>query len=226
MVLVTPAIAVIVFVIIVIVAVMVAAAIRPNNFDNTRIKTFIGCMAGFGIFVTFLFYFSVVGLQQQQQRLSFQDVTSSIVAMRDNILAEIQRAVETIPQFAYSLLPLLACGAIYSTGDLCSSRGCIQIYNLSSKIFSLFQAVVLSYAFFDVDPVALNATFLQHTNSPYLYEEWEKQYINYSMDVQNYTNLLFEFGRGVTIQEPEQYRLAAVKMVGDVRYGRINFNYR
>lgn len=227
MVLVTPSVTIIVLLLITIIALMIAAAVNPYHFEKTRIKTFLGAVAGLGIFVTFLFYYSVVGLQQQQQRLSILDATSNIVlTLRTQLLADIKAATATIPQFAYSLLPLLPCGTLYSEGDLCSNRGCVETYDLAARVFALFLAAILSYSFFDVDPISLTATFLQYAHSPFLYQQWELQYINYDTDMRSYTNLLFEYGLPITDQTPQAYEAAAARMVNDPRYKRINFNNR
>src|SRR6516225_10796376 len=106
----TPNVALGAFVIILLVALFIANLCNPKYYNTTRAKIFISCLAGLGIFVTFLFYYSIVSLQQSQQRYDIIRMTSHISKMLSHeVLNLLQEASLKIPSFTSSLFPLLNC---------------------------------------------------------------------------------------------------------------------
>ena len=226
MVVITPQIAVTVFIIVIIVAIFVTWQSDPINYDHSRAHIFIATLARLGIFITFLFYYSVVGLQQQQQRLSILQETSNISSnILDTFARQIQTTAEIAPQFAFSLIPLLPQAAVYeSIPDSCSARQAMEVQNLSFTIFDLWQDVTLSHRFLDVGDLALNSNFLQRAHSPYLYQMWEVNKLNFNFSTQQYGDLLFEYGLAITdSRNPQAYVDAANTMMSDPRYEMIGF---
>ena len=104
---VNPSFAVAVFVTIVIIAIIIAWVSNPEYFEETKIRVFIICLAGLGIVLTFLFYYSILTLEQEQQNLTrLQQTTILGEDLLNGVLIEIEKSVPIIPDFALSLLPL------------------------------------------------------------------------------------------------------------------------
>jgi len=105
---VTPRIAFGFFLVILVVAGIIAW--RFNNYseyDKGAFHTFIAILAGLGIFVTFLFYYSVIELQQQQQAKSnLQELCRINDAVLNSVLNEIKQASLIVPNFVLSINPL------------------------------------------------------------------------------------------------------------------------
>src|SRR5688572_9218711 len=97
---VTPAMALFVFISILIVSLLIAGSCNPTKFDTTRTKIFITCLAGFGVVITFLFYYGVVSLQQAQQRLAIVNLTSSLnKTLLKGVMDQIHCASDKVPHF-------------------------------------------------------------------------------------------------------------------------------
>jgi hypothetical protein len=224
MVLVTPGVALIVFLIVLLIAFLVAYKSEITEFSKTRTSLFLATLAGLGIFITFLFYYSVVGLQQQQQRLSILDETNTVtLAMINGLIDEFKESVRIIPQFAFSLLPLAVISEQYLQGDPCTPDATMQVIALSKKIFTLWQNSMLTSSFIDITPLSLNVNFLQQASSPYLYQQWKWLKINYNLYTQDYGDLLFEYGLTMNEKTPQTFEQTAKKMMRDERYLNLCF---
>ena len=222
---VTPQIAIAVLIVVIIIAVWITWSVEPCAFKGSRSAILLRALAGLSLFITFLFYYSVVSLQQQEQRLAVLSTTQTVTLELVNELnAEIQIASATIPNFAFSLTPLLPCSQAYTLiPDTCSATNCMETKNLSDKIFQIWALTVLSYAFIAIQPLALITAYLQLAHSQYLLEKWYMARLNYDQSTQEYVGLLFVYGIPVTEQTPEAYQVAAQAMLNDPRYKQISF---
>lgn len=222
---VSPMVALLVFFLLITIAVIVSMTMGDKEFQGSRIHIFFSCVAGLAIFITFLFYFSVVSLQQQQHRLSILDETSTLsLGMVTALNQEMQEAAHRIPQFISSLNPLLPCIQGYGdTTDACGAKGCMESYTISSKIFAIWQTATLSSSYIDIEPEALNYYFLQQTSSPYLYEYWRLFRKNYNLNTMQYGNLLFEYGLGVKDKTVAGFSAATEALLADPRYKLVHF---
>lgn len=224
MVLVSPNLALAVFVVILIVAGVVAWWMAEySTFDTSKFHTFIVILAGLGVFVTFMFYYNVVAIQQEQQQLAaLSELTRISDTMLTSMLNEILAASATIPNFVLSLTPL--------TNTVCSSTAppdpvtpqtCTQKFTLSYRIFSLWQDVVVSDNFMDINPTVYVTNFLQRANSMQLYEQWTVNRLNFIGEAQQFGDLLFEYGLPITVQTSETYVQVANELVADPRFQQI-----
>lgn len=79
----------------------------PKNYDSSRAKIFISIVTGLGIFITFFFYYNVVELQYEQQKMIFRD---RLEVMDNNVTSNFTMSLENNfdkePNFIMSLLPL------------------------------------------------------------------------------------------------------------------------
>lgn len=210
-----------------------------SDYDSSRFHTFIAILAGLGVFITFLFYYNILLLQSQQQELAaLEDLTRLNDSVLTNMLAEINNASQTIPNFVLSVTPLtntVCCqegdtgttGGTGSTGTSCvipvttdptTPQTCTQKMVLSYRIFSTWQDVMTSTQVLHHDPVSYVSNFLQRANSSQLYTQWTVTKIDFYPQTQRFGDLLFEYGLPITTQTPQEYTTTANKLVADSRF--------
>lgn len=221
MTLVTPIIALGIFILILIVSGILAW--RMNNYatyDKTSFHTFIAILSGLGVFVTFMFYYSVIDLQQQQQQLAtIQELSRVNDSLLNSVLNEMKTASLVIPNFVLSITPLT--NTVCNTSapeDPVTPQTCTTKMTLSYRIFSVWQQVIFSDKFLTIDPISYVADFLQRANSSQLAQEWNVNRLNFTSDTQIFGDLLFEYGLPITNQTPTEYISAAQKLIDDPRY--------
>jgi len=218
---VTPNFAIILFGIIIIISGVLAWRMKNYaEYDKGSFHTFIAVLAGLGVFVTFAFYLSVIELQQQQQALAaIQELSRINDSVLNSVLNEIQESSTIIPNFVLSLTPL--------TNTICTSSAiedpvtpqtCTQKMILSYRIFSLWQDIIVSNGFLNIDPTSYIANFLQRANSPQLYQEWTVSKLNFLPSTQSFGDLLFRYGLPITNQTPEEYISVAQQLIADSSY--------
>lgn len=198
-----------------------------HDYDKGSFHTFIAILAGLGVFVTFMFYWNVISLQNQQQQLAgVQELARINDSLLESMLEEIKDASITIPNFTLSITPLTntACCddenscQVTAPPDPVNPITCTQKMVLSYKIFSMWQDVLISNKFININTCSYVANFLQRANSPQLFKEWKASKINFDSKAQIFGDLLFEYGLPITIQTPEEYVKASDKLVEDPRY--------
>lgn len=206
------------------------------NYDKCSFHTFIAILAGFGIFVTFLFYYNLVLLQNQQQQLAVvQELARLNESVLNSVLDELKDASVLVPNFVLSVTPLtnvVCCdtGATGAIGTTCSipvgtdpitPQTCTEKLVLSYRIFSLWQDVIVSNKFMKFNPIAYVSNFLQRANSSQLYVQWLANRINFNESTQVFGDLLFEYGLPITNQTPQEYEAVAERLITDPRYDAI-----
>jgi hypothetical protein len=90
--------------------------------------------------------------------------------------------------------------------------------NLSYRIFSLWQDVLLTDKFLKYEPQAYICNFLQRANSKELYQEWKTVKINFDSKVQRFGELLFSYGLPITLQTNESYVNASNELINSQEY--------
>lgn len=216
--------ALLLFLIILLVAAIISwTTTEYAEYDKGSFHTFISILAGLGIFITFLFYYNVVELQQQQQNLAFiQEISRINDSVLNSVLEEIQNASSVIPNFVLSVTPLTnAVCQSSAPEDPVNPQTCTEKMVLSYRIFSLWQDVTVSDHFPKADPQAYIANFLQRANSTQLYTEWTVNKLNFHTETQTFGDLLFEYGLPITDQVPESYINAANALIADPRYQQL-----
>jgi hypothetical protein len=219
----TPNVALAIFLAILILSLFIAALTNPKYYDLTRTKIFISCLAGLGIFVTFMFYYSIVTLQQAQQRLEIITLTSHInKVLTKGFIDEIQKAQHKIPHFVMSLFPLSQCYEIENDQD-CPEH-CLLKYNLSYKIFSLWQELLIATPFLDLDQQSYLCHFLQRANSQQLYNQWIKMKMDFNLETQEFGDLLFQHGLKINERNGNVYLNVAKKVLCHPIYKKLMKN--
>lgn len=219
----TPQLALLIFICIIIVAAIISIA-TPNfgSFKASKGHTFLVTLIGLGIFITFLFYYSVVELQQDQTQLAIIQQTSILSdSISDGMMNEIKNASNIVPNFTLSLNPLLSCAENIGI-DSDTPVTCIERMVLSYKIFNVWQLVLIANNFIDYDEESYITNFLQRAHSKQLYDQWVVGKINFNNNTQAFGDLLFEYGKDVKENTPEAYHKAAEKLISDPRYQKIN----
>ena len=203
-----------------------------SDYNSSRFHTFIAILAGLGVFITFLFYYNILLLQSQQQELAaLEDLARLNNAVLTNMLAEINNASKTIPNFVLSITPLTntVCCTTGNTSssttcmitvqaDLVTPQTCTQKMAVSYRIFSTWQDVMSSTQVMHHDPVSYVSNFLQRANSSQLHEQWTITKIDFYPQTQQFGDLLFEYGLSITNQTPQEYTIAANKLIADRRF--------
>jgi hypothetical protein len=235
MTLVTPNIALIFFAVIIVISATIAWWMGTYaDYDKGSFHTFIAILAGLGVFVTFMFYWNVVQLQNQQQQLAalqeFARINDSVL---DSVLDSIRDSSDIIPNFVLSITPLtnVVCCSTGNTGnsscvipvgpDPVNPRTCTQKMVLSYRIFALWQDITMSANFTQIDSLSYISNFLQRANSPQLYVQWTAAKLDFNNDTQQLGDLLFEYGLPITNQTPQEYISVAEKLIADPRYQNI-----
>lgn len=211
----TPVAACLIFVGVVAIAGIVAYITTPED-NKSRIQIFITTLAGLGIFLTFMFYYNLVTLQQDQQTL---DVLQQTHAVNDSILGtyytEMRKSSSIIPHFTLSLLPFQPQIAV---PDPVTPATIVQKGILSSKIFFIWQDFLLSNTYLSIDDRAYINDFLQLASSAPLKEMWEVKRYDYGEKTIVFGDLLFLYTSKVEHKTPEEYNRVAKELIKDPVY--------
>lgn len=233
MVLVSANVALILFGIILILSALIAWYMKGyNNYDKCSFHTFIAILTGLGVFVTFMFYYNVVELQNQQQELAaLQELSRINDFLINSILKNLKEASTVAPNFVLSLTPLsnTICCFTASTGntgscditvdpDPVDAQTCTVKMTLSYRIFSIWQDLVVSSKYVIFDPNAYIYNFLQWANSDQLYLQWNISKPGLTPKAQIFGDLLFEYALPIQVQTTESYQNATTKLLNDPRY--------
>ncbi len=220
------------FILLIVIAIVLALWIGEHKiYDEGRFHTFIAILAGLGIFLTFFFYYNIIILQGQQQQLAaLQELTRLNDTVLNSLLDSFNTASTIIPNFVLSITPLTnnACCPTGSTGciipvdtDPVTPVTCTEKMTLSYRIFALWQDVIMSNNFIQLDATAYVSNFLQRANSQQLYEQWTMSKLNFNDNTQTFGDLLFKYGLPITTQTPEAYTTAANQLIADPEYQTI-----
>lgn len=228
-------IALIIFAVILVISAVLAWYMKSYTaYEPGMFHTFIAILGGLGVFVTFMFYYNVLLLQNQQQQLAALEQTSNINnSVINSVLDSISKSSNIIPNFVLSITPLtneVCCSTGTTGGTGCSipvgpdpvtPETCTQKMVLSYRIFSLWQDVITSNRLINFDPTAYVSNFLQRANSSQLYVQWTAAKIDFNSNTQTFGDLLFQYGLPITTQTPEEYTSVAQKLIADPKFQSI-----
>jgi len=211
----TPVAACLIFVGVVVIAAIVAYIATPED-NKSKIQIFITTLAGLGIFLTFMFYYNLVTLQQDQQTL---DILQQTHAVNDSILGtyytELRKSSSIIPHFTLSLLPFQP---QIAEPDPVTPVTIVQKGILSSKIFFIWQDFLLSNTYLSIDDRAYINDFLQLASSTPLKEMWEVKRYDYGEKTIIFGDLLFLYTNKIEHKTPDDYNRTAKELVKDPVY--------
>ena len=214
----TPVAACLVFAAVIVLAVIITYASTPTD-ARSRAQIFLTTLASMGIFITFMFYFNVVALQEMQQDLNVIEQTSNINAsITDTYLSEVRKAAPLIPAFTLSLMPLSPFPSRQAAADDDSAVACIEKFVLSYKIFTIWQEFIIAHAYIYVDAHAYVNGFLQRASSAPLRDMWTRHRADFDSEAIAFGDLLFEYAATVRAQTSDEYVRASRQLVADPRY--------
>lgn len=186
-----------------------------SSFDRGRFHVFIVVLTGLGVAVTFMFYYNVVQLQNQEQQLALLQQMAHIDDTLGKSLPNILREITPlVPAFVMSLYPLHEPSTV---PDATTPQAQIAIITTCATIFYLWQDIVLTHQVLHHDMHGYTITFLQWAHSPALAQEWEHMSNNLNPRTQTYGRLLFRYGANVA-PTSEAYEAAAKNLLSDPEY--------
>lgn len=243
--LVTPAFAILVFIAVIIISAIAAWWIgKYANYDTGSFHVFIAVLTGLGVVITFMFYYNLVELNAQQQRLAtIQELSRINNTVLSALLKDMNDAAVIVPNFVLSITPLsnaVCCGEAFTGGtgdsqgseipgtcviptgpDPVTAPACTQKMVLSYRIFGLWQDFIISKAEININAMPYVANFLQRANSLQLYDQWTAAKLDFTPNTQTFGALLFQYGLPISQQTPASYEEAAVKLLADPVYQKI-----
>ena len=216
--LINPILAIAVFVIIIIIALLIARSKKSyKNFNRSTIHSFVVILGGLGIFVSFMFYYNVVEIQNKQQKAINSQELSRINTNVSSILGD--KYIKSIPIFVYSINPLLKKKVNLDHLNIENSH--IQMFkkhSLSQIIFNSWDDFRSSKRLSTYDEIGVINTFLQKCDSAELLEEWEIQKYNFDNKTQMLGNMMFFRGQTILNKTSDSYFYEAKKLVKNQEY--------
>jgi len=194
MALVSPNIALFVFAAVVAIALGIACWFTSyDSFDKGRFHIFIAVLTGLGVVVTFMFYYNVVQLQNQEQQFELLTQAARVEdTLNKTIYPALREGATTVPAFVQSLYPLHN----HSAGvPVVGAAEQVIIATLSSSIFFLWENTITTHAIVHQDIGGYTFIFLQWAASPALAEQWETLAHTLSSRGQTYGRLLFAYAK-------------------------------
>lgn len=170
-----------------------------------------------------MFYYALVSSDLEIQELQMSREVSRINnGITNMILDEIEKSSLIIPNFILSITPLTSpAPQLHTTIDPVNPQTYTARMTLSTRIFMIWEYVLISKQLTKNDEASYITDFLQRANSKQLYELWKVSKINYNDTTQIYGDLLFEYGLKISEQQPEHYSLSAKQLLDDNRYQQL-----
>lgn len=216
---VTPIVALCIFIIVVIIAVAIAFLSNPDKHEKTRTRVFLTTLTGLGIIITFMFYYNVVELQQEQQLTTILEQTNSLnESILETLLVEIRKASTVAPHFTLSLLPLSECAQCDSGEDPQTPEVRLECYIVSYKIFSIWQNFLEGSYFLRTPLEGYLTNFLQRAHSKPLHDMWLLYKHDFGDRTQLFGDMLFEKSSLITENVSESYAKCAAEIVNDRKF--------
>jgi uncharacterized membrane protein len=183
----TPTIALIVFGIVVVIAIVMALLFSQAEYDTSSVRVFISVLAGLSIVITFLFYYSVVDMQQQERVLP---LLAEQVRLSHHVHHDLSGALLASRESAPRLMNELLLGP--------ASRTELDIAELlvSRQIFHSWQLVALAST--SLDRLSYLTLFLQQATSQLLRLYWSSLRSNYVKRTQLLGDILFDLSNSIT----------------------------
>ena len=204
----------IVFIVIIVISVLICLFVKPDVFKGSRVNVFFMSMTALSVILLFLFYIALIQIYQAQNDLFTAQETIAINSSIFDFVDSLRLSSTTNPKLVKSVLPLMPC-----RGD--DTSKCVDRVILSYQIFSVWSGILSSVGFAQFDELAFTTAFLQRANSKELFEDWHYLKINFSSRVQQFGDLLFEYGLPITDQTPKAYVAAAKRLLQNPQYKSI-----
>ncbi len=231
MLLVTPTVLIVVFIVVAIVAIAACYRYKTHeDYQQSKIHIFVSVLGATAIILTAVLYFNLIQLHNRQSdteaHKEMVDINQSIL---ETLYSELKKASVKIPSFVLSITPLgtSKCelgredsGAYKSDGDtpvICTWRR-----SISSRIFFIWQDVILGGKSVIGNMRSYIVSFLQMAVSNQLEEQWQVLKYGYSDICVKFGDMLFEKGKEIEeITDPKSYYSKAIEIIEDPVYKAI-----
>lgn len=186
----------------------------PKSYDKSRMKIFVTILAGLGIFITFFFYYNVVELQYDQQKMMIYDRLESI----DNTLVDKFLDVSkqnSSSDFVRSLFPIQFPGL--ESGD--DSDEFLKLY-VSNIVFQSWKDFLNYYPYVvkKSNERGFLIEFLQRAQSQNLEVIWYDLKISHSEHVREFGDIIFRFSKEILTATGDEFERVAGKFLEDPEY--------
>lgn len=216
--LITPKIALGTVVLVIILAFAVTVMVSGENYESSRVYVFVSVLGGLSILVTFLFYYSVVQLQQLQEQLFYLEQTSKMnIDVSKELYHQLISNIAIVPDFVKEVLPLQQFNyySSFNTDSFETDQQTMAKFVLASNIFDYWQNVIFTGTYFKESPDAYICEFLQYASSPQLYSFWLKMRINYGPSTRNFGNLLFQYSKLLKNKTADEFERVSKRLYKD-----------
>ncbi len=175
-----------------------------TKFEGGKLKIFLAVVGGLGTLVTFMFYYNLVMIQNNQvekDRLTAQDDLNQRLSI--DLVDEIRQATPIIPEFVRSITVLTRplntpelSAVVSATAESSASASVVDATTLAlaTKIFYLWDSFVSdsqSASREAVQSYVYLAAFLQHAYSTQLERYWDQLKVMIRPTGQQFGDLLF-----------------------------------
>lgn len=230
MVLVTTRVALLFFLAVIVLSALVAWSYGNHaNYERSALNSFTSIVSVFSLLVTYMFYYSIVEIAQQQQKLLVIHETSRLDAdIYHCLLEDINKYSTDIPGFVWTLHPMHQ-ESQAPPSDPEGVKTAAARVALSHKIFITWQEAMSYKQFTDFDTSAYLTSFLQLASSLPLEEEWQKTRMNYNPKTRRFADLLFAYAperredKRIVHHEAGWYCKQAQALQDDDDYERIRY---
>lgn len=228
MLLVTPTVLIVVFVVVAVIAIGACYRYKTHDdYQQSKIHIFVSVLGATAIVLTAVLYFNLIQLHNRQSQTEAHkemvDINQSIL---ETLFSELKKASVKIPSFVVSITPLgtSRCelgredsGALKSDGHnpiICTWRR-----SISSRIFYIWQDVILGGKSVIGNMRSYIVSFLQMAVSDQLEEQWRVLKIGYSDITAEFGDMLFKRAKEIKeVTEPMLYYEKAIEIINDPEY--------
>lgn len=190
------------------------------KYDRGSFHVFISVLTGLGIFVTFLFYYNLVQLQNSDQiTTAIDNVANLDSAIRDNVVQYMEKYSTVIPVYISTIDPLSHAPKMEGA-DPVTTATCAARYSLSYRIFTVWQQYISNSKSIS-DNSGYICNFLQRARSRFLRQDWEKNKIEFGRRTREMGDYLFEKAATVEEETTEAFSRTADEISRDPSFMRI-----
>ena len=122
-----------------------------------------------------------------------------------------------IPYFTMTLFPLITYNETVPP-DIDNIENNLLKFKISYKIFSLWQEVLLSLPFIDLDHISFICNFLQKASSKELYKQWLLCKLDFNIKTQQFGDLLFKYALNIQCHTSDVYINVSNQLLKDSEY--------
>lgn len=195
-----------IFAIIIVVAIVITLIIEREGHISLekgehlrkKVETFCQIFSAFCIIITLIFYYSVINLQKQQQKIFELTETMTVNnSLYKELFSELMKQQES--PFVKSLFPFEKFSETQVDIEIpkVNELNTFSNFILSQRIFAVWQELVEIDGFNSIGLQSFINTFLQFCKSEQLRIYWNTTKNNYGSQVKMFGDLLFQYSKNI-----------------------------